>query len=373
MKRASIVLGLGFGDEGKGITTDFLCDNANTMRNTIVVRFSGGHQAGHTVMIDGLKHIHSSFPSGTLRGIPGFISHHCVISPTHMWNELQTLKDLNVEPKLFVHPSAIVCTPFDIMVNKSSKRALTDGTCGMGVGVTMDRHLNTQYKLYAVDTLNSELLKHKLEIIHDYYHLNLSKKELNGIINKFVLDCTNLPIQLLSYKGLGSRYDDFIFEGSQGIMLDMDHGTIPNVTYANTTCKNAISICNKLGISETYISTYYVTRAYLTRHGNGWMPEDNSKSKLVISNNEEEINTFNKFQGEFRIQPLNHKLLTQGILNNLLYDKSYKSHLVITCVDQVTDYKLDLSLLPIKMDEVYESSSPYSKDIKRKTNLFKHE
>lgn len=366
MKRANIVLGLGFGDEGKGVVTDYLVSNQVVKENTIVVRFSGGHQAGHTVMIDDKKHIHSSFPSGTLRGVAGFISHHCVIYPTNMWNELQVLKKLNIEPKLYVHPSAIVCTPFDIMVNKQSKKILADGTCGMGIGVTMDRHINTQYKLYAVDTLNIELLKLKLYTIHDYYGLGLSNNKLRDVINEFAADCKQLPIQLLSYKGLG-KYNNFIFEGSQGIMLDMDHGTIPNVTYANTTSKNAIEICKELGISKSYISTYYVTRAYLTRHGNGWMPEEINQHELELINNQEEINVTNKYQGKFRKQHLNVELLKHAILVNFLYDISFKNHLVITCVDQLSDYKLDLTQFPLRFDEVYESFSPYSKDIKKKS------
>jgi adenylosuccinate synthase len=79
MKKAKVVIGLGFGDEGKGICTDFLCSQNP---EAIVIRFSGGQQAAHTVLLNGKKHVHSSFASGALRGLPSYFSEHCTIHPS---------------------------------------------------------------------------------------------------------------------------------------------------------------------------------------------------------------------------------------------------------------------------------------------------
>ncbi len=90
MKKAQIVIGLGFGDEGKGITTDFL---ARQNPQSVVIRFSGGQQAAHTVMIEDRKHVHSSFASGALRGLPSYFTEHCTIHPVFLLNEQKELKE----------------------------------------------------------------------------------------------------------------------------------------------------------------------------------------------------------------------------------------------------------------------------------------
>jgi len=363
MKKANIVLGLGFGDEGKGIVTDYLCSKSYSI-DTLVVRFSGGHQAGHTVMMDKNKHIHSSFPSGTLRGYDGYISHHCVISPTHMVNEYLELKHkVALNFKLKVHPLAKVCTPFDIMFNENNIKNRVDGTCGMGVGATMNRHNSTQFKLFAIDLLNLDLIEVKLLAIHRYYGFTLGDKELKKVITDFKNACKEAPVTLVDYEGLNkSKYFNFIFEGSQGIMLDMDFGTIPNVTYASTTSKNALDICKKLYIPESNITTNYVTRSYLSRHGSGWMPyvKDN---KLELINTKEEINKTNRFQGELRIQPLNEKLIIHAMSIDSIYNKAGNNNLFITCVDQNSEYNLSVENLPLRIKRMFHSKSPYSSDI----------
>ena len=87
--KSHIVMGLGYGDEGKGITTDYL---ASTLKNPIVVRYSGGQQAGHTVIVDGIKHIHSNFCSGSLRDVPSYFSEHTTFYPVTIARELAVLK-----------------------------------------------------------------------------------------------------------------------------------------------------------------------------------------------------------------------------------------------------------------------------------------
>lgn len=108
MKTAQIIIGLGFGDEGKGITTDFL---AQQNPESVVIRFSGGQQAAHTVMMDNKKHIHSSFASGALRGLPSYFTEHCTIHPTFLFNEMEELKKKNGNTELHIHPLAKVTTP----------------------------------------------------------------------------------------------------------------------------------------------------------------------------------------------------------------------------------------------------------------------
>ena len=360
---AKIVVGLGFGDEGKGTTVDYLC---TTIQNSIVVRFSGGQQAGHTVQIGDKKHIHSNFGSGTLRGIPTYFTEHCTIYPASRKREQEILLDKGVTPMLYYHPLAKITTPYDVAWNKINSQNLEHGTCGMGVGATMKRN-ESPFKLNVIDLADMRIFTQKLNVIHKYYQ-ELLKLEVpwkinmyNDIVEKdeedFLEGCKMAGYVRLYPELL--KYQNVVFEGSQGILLDMDHGIFPNVTYANTTSKNAIEVCNKLKISY---EVFYVTRNYLTRHGNGWLPEG---KKITLINNEGEININNTYQGPFKVQELDYGLLRTALLYDKIYSGECQKSLVVTCMDQ-RDKPFDYDkLLPTKFKDIYNSFSPESSSFKR--------
>lgn len=353
MKKAKIVIGLGFGDEGKGITTDFL---AQQNPDSIVIRFSGGQQAAHTVIIDNKKHIHSSFASGSLRGLPSYFSEHCTIHPVFLYNERKELMQKGGNIELHIHPLAKITTPFDVWQNKNNSKNLAHGSCGKGVGATMKRHEGL-YKLHAIDLIAPrEMLIEKLKAIAYYYGYN-DNKELKEELQYFLEIIEKLNWNISDYNYLNS-YNNLIFEGSQGILLDMDHGIFPNVTYANTTSKNAHEICKKLNIYN--IEMYYVTRSYLTRHGNGWM---SNEKDLILKNNEEETCVYNEYQKELRFGNLDYDLLNYALKLDAAYTSSIKKNLIITCLDQI-DEKFKIEKIEIQFDTVYGSFSPDSKDFR---------
>jgi adenylosuccinate synthase len=343
--KASIVIGLGFGDEGKGSTVNSLItyDYTDMNKQSVVIRFSGGQQAGHTVIHNGTKHIHASYGSGTLKGIPTYISEHCTVDPQAMKIEYDTLIKKGVDvPNITIHPLAMLTTPFDTFANIQDSQNKLDGTCGMGVGKTMKRN-EGPYKLYAIDLQFEDILRKKLQEIADHYGFSWH------YIDEYINDIQQLKFDIKGYEYI-KGYDDLIFEGSQGVMLDMDHGIFPNVTYANTTSKNALEIINTLGIDN--IKIYYITRSYQTRHGNGWMSSEN---KLNLINNEEEINVEGPYQGEFRVGTLDYDLLAYA----MKIDNIYSSHIldktmVVTCMDQFEDFKFDEGKFNMPM--IYSSS-----------------
>ncbi|MCW3160722.1 adenylosuccinate synthetase [Chryseobacterium oryctis] len=354
MKTAQIIIGLGFGDEGKGITTDFL---AQQNPESVVIRFSGGQQAAHTVMIDDRKHVHSSFASGALRGLPSYFTEHCTIHPTFLWNELKELKKKNGNIDLHIHPLAKVTTPFDVWYNRKNTKNIEHGTCGKGVGATMKRN-ETPYKLFAVDLIAPRpMLIEKLKGIANYYGI-VDGTEIEEELNYFLEAIDQIEWKIEGYNYLKS-FDNLIFEGSQGILLDMDHGVFPNVTYAKTTSKNAYEVCQLLNIED--IELFYVTRTYSTRHGNGWM---SNEKPLELKNNEEETCTFNEFQKDLRFGDLDYNLLNYALQLDDAYVFAEKKNLVVTCLDQVEE-EFKMEKLRIKFDAVYGSYSPYSKDFKR--------
>ena len=359
MKKAQIVIGLGFGDEGKGITTDFL---AKQNPEAIVIRFSGGQQAAHTVMIEDKKHVHSSFASGALRGLPSYFSEHCTIHPVFLFNEREELEEKGGNTELHIHPLAKITTPFDVWQNRNNVRNLDHGTCGKGVGATMKRN-EGQYKLYAIDLIAPrQMLLEKLQKIAYYYGF-LNESEIDEEVDHYLEVIDKIKWNISDYSFLGN-YENLIFEGSQGILLDMDHGVFPNVTYANTTSKNAYEICQKLKIEN--IAVYYVTRIYATRHGSGWMANER---ELKLKNNEEETCVYNDFQKELRTGDLDYDLLNYSLKLDAAYSLNAKRNLVVTCMDQI-EIEYEFEKLTTAFTEVYGSFSPDSKDFKKITSLF---
>lgn len=361
---AQIVVGLGFGDEGKGITTDFLCSQ-NV--NSLVVRFSGGQQCGHNVCIGEINHVHSNFGSGTLRGLPSFFSEHCTFYPVTMFNEFKILEQKNVSPKLFLHPLAKLTTPYDVIANRILERKNNHGSCGLGIGATMKRD-EIGYNLFAIDLENVELLKIKLDEVKKYYEkfVEISGKDkewLEEELEDFFLFLPLLPINISDYSTL-QTYGNIIFEGSQGIMLDQNHGIFPHVTFANTTSKNAIEICEKLNIKHREI--FYVIRCYTTRHGIGWMPNE---EKIKLINTEAEINVFNEHQKDFRIGEIDYDLLNYALKVDSIYSGNVEKNLVVTCLDQRKNFQFDYAKLKTNFKNIYESRSPFSENIAHRKNI----
>jgi len=363
MSNAKIVVGSIWGDEGKGITTDFLC--TKTPKPTVVVRFSGGQQAGHNVKINGISHVHSNFGSGTLRGLPSYFSHHCTIYPVTMYREAMELYDKVDSIEFYVHPLVNVTTPADVAYNRLTSPLTNHGTCGIGVGATMKRNLETPHKIYGIDLLHLDSLKQKVESAYQYYRdmISLDYPQLKRLKELFEEESTyfwryvdKIEYNIQPYDFL-MRYENIIFEGSQGILLDMDHGIFPYVTFANTTSKNALEIARKLYIDD--IEIYYVTRCYQTRHGVGWM---SNESEIKLINNEDEINKFNEWQKDFRVGEIDYDLLNYAYSIDKIYSPDIPKNLVVTCLDQRENFAFDYEKLDMKFKRIYNSFSSESKD-----------
>jgi adenylosuccinate synthase len=337
-----IVVGMGFGDEGKGLTTSFLCSKT---KNPLVVRFNGGHQAGHTVVYNGKRHVFSGFGSGSLQGVPTYWSSFCTFYPTSFLREYNLLDN----PKIYVNPLCPVTTPFDIDYNRTMEKYNKHGSVGMGFGATIKRQ-EDYYKLFVQDLFFEPVLIAKLNAIAKHYNA----EDINEQIARFLKAVNEVKnIIQIADDSIMNQYEP-IFEGAQGILLDMDFGFFPNVTRSNTTTKNALSIYPSKEV-------YYITRSYLTRHGNGYMPNE---KKLYLSNNENETNKSHEYQGEFRTAELNIDLLNYALICDNHFSNGLKKNLVVTCLDQHTiDVKELVSKLNTKFDNVYISKGDSLTDI----------
>lgn len=368
---ANVVIGLQFGDEGKGRTVSWLIEQNQLSK--LVVRFSGGQQAGHTVIHNGIKHIFSNFGSGELQNCPTYISEHCTIYPNTLEVESNVLYEkTNRHHQIIAHPMAMITTPYDVLSNRINESKHRHGSVGLGVGATMKRNFETPYKLRVIDTLHSGLFKQKVEKIKKYYekihgklnfdtHIKLHSfnTDYENEIERFY-ELFDKNIMIDNYSRL-LDYESLIFEGSQGILLDMDHGIFPNVTYGNTTSRNAIEIIKKLGIDN--VNMYYITRCYQTRHGNGWMSNEDENFKLI--NNENEINVNNQWQGNFRCGEIDANLINYAYLVDKIYSSEINTvdNLVMTCFDQLDKDKIPVKKLNdiknhISFNKIYAFDSP---------------
>lgn len=367
--QAAVVVGLGYGDEGKGLVTAYL---AHKLPNSIVVRYTGGHQAGHTVNLNGIKHVFASFGSGSISGSPSYISEHCCMYPPFLVNEENILKEKGIIPSIYFHPKTKVTTPYDIAYNQVMEKGNNHGSVGVGIGTTMDRNLNTPYKLYVQDLSNKDIFHAKLEAIADYYLKKV--RSLSG--DRYLLFHQIVGIYLTDFLfsvqrnwntadyNILKRYDYIIFEGAQGVMLDMDHGVFPNVTYGYTTSRNAHEICNYLDIPYVGREMYYVTRCYLTRHGNGVFPE---KDTISLVNNSDETNVFNEWQKNFKVAELDTDLLKYALGWEMFYSRGAVKNMVITCLDQRPDFKFPFEEFTNFVSGFFISESPNSENLKQLT------
>lgn len=315
-KAAHIVAGMAFGDEGKGATVDFLC---RTLNAGLVVRYNGGPQASHTVVLpNGEYHMFSQFGAGTFAGADTHLSRFMLISPKAMMEEELMLRKFGIRDlweRLTVEDKCVVITPFHQAVNRIleySRGANRHGSCGIGVGQARKNHLDYgEAVLFAGDLKDEQTAKAKLIFLQsvaysDVFHLlerlpqSLQAKEL--LTDPAAINwCWDLykdwPARIVYREDLPDLMDKTkvtVFEGAQGLLLDEQFGTAPHNTWTNTTFENAERYL--LDGFPGAIHKIGCFRTYFTRHGAGPFPTED-----VMAGFEELHNKTGVYQGEFRL------------------------------------------------------------------------
>jgi adenylosuccinate synthase len=369
-KTGTAVIGLGFGDEGKGRVVDWLCRSHDI---SAVVRFSGGQQAAHHVISGGTDHVFASFGSGTLAGVPTYVMRHCTIALENVTNELVILIKKGVVPKLRIDSKCPVTTHYDQLETMSDSIYQKNGSCGVGLGATWQREQDG-YSLLAEDLLFPAIAKIKLAQIRKYY--GFKDYEIKDLDEKFIKICEDLNdlqrngvsiIRDVEYSLRNFINGSIVFEGSQGLLLDPKIGFFPHVT------RSTIGLDN-LTAAGYEPEVFLVTRAYQTRHGNG--PMTNEHISHNIRPNPYEKNGDDGPQGKFRVSLLDVDLLKYAIMKEpYLSTNKEKLNLVITCLDLVKDewrYTVNGRIVchsswesfvngiadELNIDEIYISDSP---------------
>jgi adenylosuccinate synthase len=286
-RTVSAVIGANYGDEGKGHLTNTL----TTGPGTLVVRYNGGAQAGHTVVHDGRRHVFHHFGSGSLKRATTYLSKYFIINPMFFKGEFEELG----HPNTIVDMDAIVTTPYDIMLNQAAEAARSGGrhgSCGLGINETVTRNEHDRYYKFTVrDLLDGRIaVGQKLRMIRSEWvplrakQLGIDLKDmphlnLDGIVEKYIDDATHfvMNVRFTSNSGLIDHYDNVIFEGAQGLRLDELGKDFPHVTRSRTGSPNIIKILQESEIDEAEIDVHYVTRPYITRHGAGPLSHEITK------------------------------------------------------------------------------------------------
>ncbi len=279
-------VGSQWGDEGKGKIVDWLSSRAD-----VVVRFQGGHTAGHTLVIDGVEYKLSLLPSGIVRGGKlSIIGNGVVVDPWHLLKEIETVraKGVGVTPEnLLLAENATLILPVHQATDKALEAAREGakpgskiGTTGRGIGPAYEDKV-ARRGIRVCDLQHPELLKEKIErlmVHHNALLKGLGAETLDP--QKIFDDLIALKDEVLKYAGVvWKRLEDarvkgerVLFEGAQGIMLDVDHGTYPYVTSSNTVSANAASGSGVGPRSVNYVLG--ITKAYTTRVGTGPFPTE---------------------------------------------------------------------------------------------------
>jgi len=280
--RTAVIVGAQWGDEGKGKVVDVL-----TQTFQIVARYAGGHNAGHTVVINGKKFILQLVPGGILRPeCTNVIGNGVVLDPLAFLKEVAALRDLGVkvEGNLFISNRAQVILPYHRMMELGSENApgrVKIGTTSRGIGPAYEDKMGRR-GLRVADLLDTELLRTHIEnacreknmIAHALFNsepLDADKmfKEYSAAAEQvapFVRDTALLLNRALA------EGKSIVFEGAQGTMLDIDHGTYPFVTSSSATSGGAVT---GTGVPPTSIDTVIgISKAYCTRVGGGPFPSE---------------------------------------------------------------------------------------------------
>jgi adenylosuccinate synthase len=386
--KASVVIGANWGDEGKGLMTDYLCRKYGA---DIVIRFNGGANTGHTVVTpEGQRHVFSHIGSGYYAGADTYLSEYFILNPILFRSEYESLKVFH-NCKIMINLFSEITTYWDMLANRVFEEWRGEdahGSCGVGIGTTVYRAKQTHFRLidamlYA-SKLDDKILMNILDKIcyfwenFLFYHTAKAGQHLPewavecfsrslNINSKYIEDLKflfNISLPVSGFNEILYMYTSkyAIFEGAQGLMLDQFYGNHPHTTWSNTGMRNVLEIQRDRYLSENINfdidEIVYVSRTYFTRHGNDPAFADEPMPEYVI----DKTNIPNKWQGKLRYMPLGmggrieEHIDTDVIANRL---DPGKIKLAVTHIDQFNEP----CIFELKYPAAYISKGETWKDV----------
>ena len=355
-KNISVVIGSAYGDEGKGLFTDYLTSLPEN-KDSVVVRFNGGAQAGHTVTTpDNKRHVFGSLASGAFNNKPSFLSSFFVFNPLIFMKEKAEFESKSICPPVYINGKSYLSTPFDMILNQlvEIKRGNANhGSCGLGFGESIQRCENSKYTTCVSMLKDIKLLKYQISLIQkEYLLVRAQELQVAEMLNEysfmftdnfkenFIVDYLQVATQINIIDDVLPPKENLVFEGAQGLLLDQNLGFFPHVTRSNTGLKNVVQLVledNKNGNTTDEINIIYATRCYTTRHGAG--PLKNALNDKAYPDIIDNTNSPNQFQGTLRFAYIDLDVLNDTIkrdikLSNIEKYFKFNYKIGISCLDQ---------------------------------------
>ena len=281
MAKSLVVIGAQWGDEGKGKIIDILTEKAD-----LVVRFQGGHNAGHTLVIDGEKTVLHLIPSGIFNDAKCLIGNGVVVHLPTIIKEIEYLesKGIDVQSKLMISSQCPLIMPSHIAIDEAREKSLGKnaiGTTGRGIGPVYEDKV-ARRAVHVMDLFEEDLFRSKLTSLTTYHNFLLEKlyesegTDLEGTYKDWMNHFNKIKNLIVDssevVNNLKSQGSNILFEGAQGSMLDIDQGTYPFVTSSNT-LSGAASLGSGSGPLDID-GVLGITKAYATRVGSGPFPTE---------------------------------------------------------------------------------------------------
>lgn len=384
MTNVDIIIGANYGDEGKGLATDYFAEKATRKgKQVLVVCSNGGAQRGHTVDLgDGRRHVFHHFGSGTFRNAATYLPKQFIVNPMIYVEEYNELTSMGINPEICISGDCLVTTPFDMILNQIIEDSRGDkrhGSCGVGIWETI---LRDGKRFGELSQMHDDQLRKYLESVRkDYFTKRLSKEKINfgspkykelhdildnyeDLIEHYIYDFRKMVSTSYIEDAITlSSFEEVIFENAQGLMLDQKFGDYS--TPSNTGLQNPMEILSEIyrGVEDLIdkVNIHYISRYYVTRHG----ADPNFRADVLLSY-EDTTNIPNKYQGKLRFGKLDRMALVARINDDVFtnlkpeFEEKTSIDLFITHCDQL-DYKMNKSIVGIPVR--YKSSGPTSKDV----------
>jgi adenylosuccinate synthase len=372
MPDVKFVIGANYGDEGKGLVSANLAAKAQqNNKKCLTILYNGGSQRGHTVEFGNFRHVYHHFAAGSEFGSDTYFHQDFLVNPM---TYVQEYKGIICE--IYMDARCRVVTPFDMIANQFAEqgRDVRHGSCGMGIFETITRYNDGGGRILTrkvgdlCNLINDSLYDYITDVQRYYEHRkgirfdSIPGLDVEGLKRHWVDDFNTMidDVSIVydwSVKSLLNRYDVIIFEGGQGLALDMDNmADFPHLTPSNTGCKKMIPwIIGVLG-NEVPIELYYITRSYLTRHGNGPMPDGYLDHSMI---EQDMTNHPNPWQGTLRLAGFTSKSIAD-MINRIYKDKNETysmdnvvCNLVVTHTNEIAEIEIPTNMF----DNVFYSKS----------------
>ena len=358
MPDVKFVIGANYGDEGKGLVSANLAAKAQQdNKKCLTILYNGGSQRGHTVEFCDFRHVYHHFAAGSEFDSGTYFHQDFLVNP------MTFVQEYNGIYECYMDARCRIVTPFDMIANQFAEqgRDVRHGSCGMGIFETITRYNDGGGRMLTrkvgdlCNLINNSLYDYITDVQRYYENRkgirfdSIPGLDVEGLKRHWVDDFNTMVANVSivydwSVKSLLNYYDVIIFEGGQGLALDMDNvADFPHLTPSNTGCKKMIPfIVDTLG-EDTPVELYYVTRSYLTRHGNGPMPDGYLDHSMI---EQDMTNHPNPWQGTLRLAGFTSKSIAD-MMGRIYKDKSETygmdnvvCNLVVTHTNEVAEIEI---------------------------------